>query len=351
MPIFQAEDLKTKIIPIMRATGSSEAEALRVCTNLIQANLKGHDSHGAGMIPRYVESFMEGSLQPNQTIRVMSDLGSMLVLDGQQGFGQVVGEEAMAMGIARAKKLGSCIVSLSRAHHLGRIGHFAEMAAAEGLVSIHLVNVISAPVVAVWGGGIGRHGTNPFCIGVPLANRAPFILDFATSRSAQGKMRVAHNAGKEVSPGYLIDQQGKPTNDPGVVVKPDSAGNLGALMPFGEHKGSGLAIACELLGGALTGNGTWKPPKVKKRAIWNGMLSILINPISINSKEQFDLETNSFIDWVYQSPASEAGVPVMLAGEPEQKMLAQRLADGFEIDDKTWQDICAAGKKVGVNLN
>ena len=81
------------------------------------------------------------------------------------------------------------------------------------------------------------------------------------------------------------------------------------------------------------------------------MLSILINPVSINSKEQFDLETNSFIEWVYQSPASESGVPVMLAGEPEQKMLAQRLADGFEIDDKTWQDICAAGKKVGVNLN
>jgi uncharacterized oxidoreductase len=164
-------------------------------------------------------------------------------------------------------------------------------------------------------------------------------------------MRVAHNAGKQVSPGFLIDQQGLPTNDPGVVVKPDAAGNLGALMPFGEHKGSGLAIACELLGGALTGSGTWKPPKIKKRAIWNGMLSILINPVCMSSKEQFELETNSFIDWVYQSPASVAGVPVMLAGEPERKMMALRLVDGFEIDDKTWQDICEAGKKVGVNLS
>ena len=81
------------------------------------------------------------------------------------------------------------------------------------------------------------------------------------------------------------------------------------------------------------------------------MLSILINPLSMGSKEQFELETNSFIDWVYQSPASEAGVPVMLAGDPERKMMAQRLEDGFEIDDKTWQDICEAGKKVGVNLN
>lgn len=103
MPIFQAEDLKTKIVQIITATGSSEVEALRVCTNLIHANLKGHDSHGAGMIPRYVESFVEGSLQPNQSVRVKSDLGSLLVLDGQQGFGQVVGEEAMVMGIARAK--------------------------------------------------------------------------------------------------------------------------------------------------------------------------------------------------------------------------------------------------------
>ena len=123
----------------------------------------------------------------------------------------------------------------------------------EDLVSIHFVNVLSRPVVAPWGGGDGRFGTNPCCIGVPLQGREPFVLDFATSRVAQGKMRVAHNEGAAVEPGYLIDEQGRPTDDPGVVVVPQSNGFFGALMTFGEHKGYGMAVACELLGGALTG--------------------------------------------------------------------------------------------------
>jgi uncharacterized oxidoreductase len=92
-------------------------------------------------------------------------------------------------------------MTLANAHHLGRIGHFAEMAVAQGLVSMHFVNVLSRPVVAPWGGADGRFGTNPCCIGMPLKGRAPFVLDFATSRVAQGKMRVAHNEGNRSQPG------------------------------------------------------------------------------------------------------------------------------------------------------
>ena len=114
----------------------------------------------------------------------------------------------------RAQDSGSCVMTLANAHHLGRIGHFAEMAVERGLVSLHFVNVQSRPVVAPWGGGDGRYGTNPFCAGIPLAGRPPFILDFATSRVAQGKMRVAHNEGRQVDPGYLIDEQGRPTTNP-----------------------------------------------------------------------------------------------------------------------------------------
>ncbi|MFM1834923.1 MAG: hypothetical protein RJB52_1132, partial [Pseudomonadota bacterium] len=175
MPVIAHQELEKQITKIVQAMGSSAEEANTVAHNLVLANLKGHDSHGVGMIPRYVEAFLEGALKINQACHVQSDLGSLLVLDAQQGYGQVVGEQAMQMGIERAQKHGSCIVSLSNAHHLGRIGHFAEIAAGNGLVSIHLVNVLSSPVVAVWGGGDGRHGTNPFCIGVPIKNQAPFI--------------------------------------------------------------------------------------------------------------------------------------------------------------------------------
>ena len=122
MPVIAHQELEIQITKIVQAMGSSAEEASTVAHNLVLANLKGHDSHGVGMIPRYVEAFLEGALKINQACHVQSDLGSLLVLDAQQGYGQVVGEQAMQMGIERAQKHGSCIVSLSNAHHLGRIG-------------------------------------------------------------------------------------------------------------------------------------------------------------------------------------------------------------------------------------
>ena len=233
-------------------------------------------------------------------------------------------------------------MALANAHHLGRIGHFAEMAVAQGLVSIHFVNVQSRPVVAPWGGGDGRYGTNPFCAGIPLSGRDPFVLDFATSRVAQGKMRVAHNEGRRVEPGYLIDEAGRPTTDPGVVVVPQANGFFGALMPFGEHKGYGMAVACELLGGALTGGGTWHRPADNARAVVNGMLTILVDPARLGTRAAFESEALAFVDWLRQSPGD-----VRIAGEPERSARAEREQAGIAIDDATWAEIEAAAAKVG----
>lgn len=346
---IQAADLREQVATIIRAAGSSEAEARTVAANLVLANLTGHDSHGVGMVPRYIDAVLEGGLAPNAPVRTVVDLGTLITLDGQRGYGQVIGEQAMALGIARARQHGNCIVALGNSHHLGRIGHWAEMAVAEGLVSIHFVNVLSRPVVAPWGGGDGRLGTNPCCIGIPVAGREPFLLDFATSRVAQGKMRVAHNEGKAVPPGYLIDEHGRPTSDPGVVVVPQSNGLFGALMPFGEHKGSGLAVACELLGGALTGGGTWHRAPDGKRAVINGMLTVLVDPKRLGTQQQFEQEARAFVDWVRQSPPGAGFDEVMLAGDPERKARAARERDGVMVDDTTWNEILEAGRKVGVN--
>ena len=214
--IIQADALRARITAILRAAGSHEHEAVQVTEHLVLANLSGHDSHGVGMVPRYVDAVLEGGLIPNQTAKVLLDTGALLSIDGQRGYGQAVGAQAMAMAIERARQHGSCVLSLANAHHLARIGHYAEMAVAQGLVSIHFVNVLSRPIVAPHGGGDGRFGTNPCCIGIPMAGRDPFVLDFATSRVAQGKMRVAHNEGRRVEPGMLIDEKGQPSTDPGV---------------------------------------------------------------------------------------------------------------------------------------
>jgi uncharacterized oxidoreductase len=345
---FTADALRRQMAAVLKAAGSSAGEAQQVADNLVMANLSGHDSHGVGMIPRYVESKLEGGLQPNTSVKVTLDAGSMLALDGQHGYGQVVGVQAMELAMARAAQTGSCIMALAHAHHLGRIGHFAEMAVARALVAIHFVNVLSRPVVAPWGGADGRFGTNPCCIGIPLKGREPFVLDFATSRVAQGKMRVAHNERRQVPPGYLIDEHGRPTTDPGVVVVPQSNGLLGALMPFGEHKGYGLAVACELLGGALSGGGTWHRAPDSKREVLNGMTTILIDPHRLGTSASFEQEALAFIDWLRRSPTAEGFDALRIAGEPEREARVRRERDGIVIDDHTWAEIVAAGKKVGL---
>ena len=345
--LIPADDLRQHITRIIAMTGSAPAEAAQVADNLVMANLSGHDSHGVGMVPRYVDAVLEGGLSPNTGVKVVLDTGAMLGLDGQQGYGQITGVQAMTLGIERARQHGSCIVALRRSHHLGRIGHFAEMAVAQGLVSLHFVNVISRPVVAPFGGGDGRFGTNPCCIGIPMGKQAPFILDFATSRVAQGKMRVAHNEGRSVEPGTLIDENGQPTNNPGVVVVPQSGGRMGALRTFGEYKGFGMAVACELLGGALSGGGTWHRQADGRRAVLNSMLCILIDPARLGSLASFGEESLAFIDWLRHSPPAPGSEGVVLPGEPERAARAKRTREGITIDDATWLEIVGSCKKVG----
>jgi uncharacterized oxidoreductase len=347
---IQAEQLTSQVARVISAAGSAPAEADKVAANLVLANLSGHDSHGVGMVPRYVDAVLEGGLKPNTGARATLDIGTMLALDGQRGYGQVVGEQAMQMGIERARKHGSCIMTVGNSHHLGRIGHFAEMAVEAGLVSLHFVNVLSRPVVAPFGGGDGRFGTNPCCIGVPLKGQPPFILDFATSRQAQGKMRVAHNKGQRVPEGTLIDEHGRPTTDPGVVVVPQSNGLFGALMTFGEHKGYGMAVACELLGGALSGGGTWHRPADQARTVLNGMLTVLIDPAKLGTKASFEQEAAAFVDWLRAGPPGEGFEAVRIAGEPERAYREARRAQGIEVDDQTWAEIEAAAAKVGARL-
>ena len=342
--LIPLERLTTAMHRVVRGFGSSETEVQAVVGNLVDANLTGHDSHGIGMLPRYAQAFLEGGLTPNTHVRTVLDAGALLRLDGQAGFGQVVGQEAMAMGIERAGRHGSCIIALGNAHHVGRIGAWAEQAADAGLISIHLVNVVARNVVAPFGGADARFGTNPVCIGVPLPGRPAVILDFATSMIAQGKTRVAHNKGEQVAPGCLIDNQGRDTQDPRYSVIPP----WGALLTFGAHKGYGLAVMCELLGGALAGGHTQRDADDSKRRVLNGMFSVLLDPAALGDTGAFEREAQAFIDWVKASPPREGVDSVLVAGEPERANRAQRTAQGIPVDGTTWQEILDAAAKLGV---
>lgn len=338
---------------VVRGFGSHEAEVEAVAGNLIEANLTGHDSHGIGMLPRYAAAFLEGGLAPNTGVQVLHDGGALLKLDGRRGFGQVIGQQAMALGIDRARRHGSCIVALGNSHHLGRIGAWAEQAAAVGLVSLHFVNVISRAIVAPHGGGDARFGTNPFCAGVPLAGRPPVILDFATSVIAQGKTRVAMNKGEPVPEGCLLDDVGLPTTDPRYSVVPP----FGALLPFGGalggHKGYGLALMCELLGGALAAGMTQRDDDASRKRVLNGMFSVLLDPAALAGGDEgaaaFGAEAQAFIHWVQASPAREGFGPVQVAGDAERAHRARRSAEGVPVDSTSWQEILAAAQSLGVS--
>jgi hydroxycarboxylate dehydrogenase B len=330
---------------LVRGFGSDEAEVQAVCDNLIEANLTGHDSHGIGMLPRYADSFLEGGLNPNTHVRTVLDAGALLRLDGQAAFGQVVGGEAMAVGIQRARQHGCCVMALGNAHHLGRIGAWAELAVAAGMVSLHFVNVISRGIVAPYGGSDARFGTNPFTAGIPLRGREPLILDFATSVIAQGKTRVAHNKREQVPPDHLIDDHGHPTRDPRYsVIEP-----FGAILTFGAHKGYGMAVLCELLGGALASGVTQHTHDSNKRRVLNGMLTVLIDPERIADRAAYEAEALTFVDWVTASPPREGFDRVRLAGDPERESRARRMQEGVPVDATTWQEILNAATKLGVD--
>ena len=343
--VFRSEPLKRAIESIVAGGGSEPREARMVAENLVTANLMGHDSHGIGMIPRYVDALLEGGLTVNQHPKVKLDGGALLALDGCQGYGQVIGAEATAMAVERAHQHGTCVMALGRSHHLGRIGQWGEHAATQGLISISFVNVISRAIVAPYGGADARFGTNPVCIAVPLPGEPPFVLDMATSAVAQGKVRVAHNKGEKVSPEWLIDDQGNPTSEARYgVVEP-----FGALRTFGLHKGYGMALVCELLGGALTGGGTWHSEDKSKRRVWNGMLTILVDPSRLDADGLFAPETRAFLDSLRRSPIAPGFDKVRIAGEPEREKRALRERDGIAVDETTWKEIRAAAAKVKVD--
>jgi hydroxycarboxylate dehydrogenase B len=330
---------------VFAAAGSAEEEAQIVADHLVEANLKGHDSHGVGMIPSYLRNLGAGKAVTNQPGRVVSDSGSMLVYDGERGWGQIVARNATLLGIERARRDRVAVVALRNAHHIGRIGTYGEMCAA-GLVSLHFVNITDQrPAVAPWRGRDGRFGTNPLCIAMPgPAPDRPIIADMATSRIAMGKVRVARNKGEQIMPDTLLDEAGNPTTDPNVMYRRPR----GALMTFGEHKGYALAFICEMLAGAVTGSGTMRPERQDAESVTNGMLEIVIDPARLTDQAWMKDEIAAMAGYITASPPRRESEPVLIPGDPERANRARRLQAGVPIDDETWREIALAARGVNV---
>lgn len=349
--LIKAEPLERLVRDIFHAEGCSPEESGRIARYLMSASLTGHDSHGVLRVPRYVQWKREGRVVPDQTIEIVIDSDILAVVDGGYGFGQTVAPQAVALGIAKAKAKGVAIIALRHAGHIGRVGDWAEMAAAEGLVSIHFTNVGGSQLVAPFGGVDRRLSTAPFTVGFPRPGEDPVILDFATSIVAEGKVMVASNGGKKLPEGSLIAPDGTLSTDPTLLYGPidgavrDPRRGKGAIRAMGEHKGSGLAFICELLGGALTGSGCAGPAQGR---VVNGMLSIYLAPKSFGAEDAIAAEARQYIEWFKESRPATPGGEVLVPGEPEARTRRERRANGIPIPEDGWNGICQTARRAGI---
>lgn len=324
------------------AAGSGEHEAQLTSDHLVGANLAGHDSHGVSMAGPYVRSLTAGELQLNQKLSIVTDTGTLLVVDGNRGIGQSMAYQTMQLAIERAREHGVVIVGLKNTHHIGRVGHWAEQAIASGLASIHFTNVVSRALVAPHGGSQSRFGTNPLTIGLPRRDAPPILLDFATSAVAVGKIRVAYNKKAQAPVGALVDHDGKATTNPAVMYEEP----LGALLTAAGHKGYALAMVCDLLGSALFGGSTPLPSRLRVPGLYNNMLAIVFDPTRFGAGAHYEAEAKAFIDYVQSSRRTDPNAPIEIPGDAERRFRAER-AQWLPVDKGTLKTMDDAAE--GVN--
>lgn len=340
--LIPASALERLVTAIFHAAGCSATEAGQIARYLVEANLVGHDSHGVIRVLPYIDWLRDGRVVANQSIEIVLDAENFAVIDGRFGFGQIVGEAAMRVGLEKARRTGVAVVALKNSGHLGRIGDWPLLLAREGMVSLHFVNTNGGGILVAPYGGIERRlSANPIAAGVPVAGDAPILLDISTCAIAEGKIKVAFNRGVRVPAGSIIDAAGQPTDDPRIFY----ADPPGAILPFGGHKGYGLGILVEILAGALTGGGC---SRTGERRVANGMLSIILDPARIQPGDEFTAEIRRYIDFVKSSRTATPEGEILMPGELEERTRATRAAHGIELDDTTWGQLLSTARSVGI---
>lgn len=336
--------LFSMVAELIEASGSSKAEAEIVADHLVTANLKGHDSHGVIRAAKYVGWVAAGELLPNRHAEIVGGRGSLVVLDGGFGYGQVIGREAMDLVASRTREHGFCAAMIRNSGHLGRIGAWPEQLAEAGLVSMHIVNTSGYGIlVAPHGGSDRRLSANPIAAGAPRKGGKPLVLDIATSVIAEGKIQVARNKRQKLKPGQVIDGKGRPTIEPEDFYRAPP----GAIFPIAGHKGSGLSVFCEILAGSLSGGGSSHPKSASAWRLVNNMLSIAFDPAAVPGSG-FEADVERLEAWVKGSPPIDPAQPVLLPGEIEDEFEAERRKAGIRLDAETRRQLREARTKLGL---
>jgi LDH2 family malate/lactate/ureidoglycolate dehydrogenase len=345
VPSIPAPQLADFATALLAAGGLSREEARLVGQSLVDANLRGHDSHGVMRIPFYLDQVAKREIFPGAEFKVLRESPTIVAADGNWGFGQTQAGRLMDRIIEKAKAQGTGLGTLVRCGHIGRLGEYCEQAAAAGLVSIVMVNTHGhARRVAPPGGTAPRLGTNPLAFGVPYDDQ-PLVLDFGTSATAEGKVRVKKIAGQLCPDGWLLDCNGQPTNDPNTLY-----GNPpGTILPMGgpqAYKGFGLGLMVEVFAGALSGGLTIREVPLTQNG--NCVFMLVVDPNFVGGAEHFAAEVAQMIEFMRSCPRVPGVDEIQLPGDPERKTLSQRSRQGVPLDDGNWLQLTGLAEKLGV---
>jgi LDH2 family malate/lactate/ureidoglycolate dehydrogenase len=323
---------------IFRALGTPHNEARIVADALVDADLAGHGSHGVMRIPRYAAFVRDGAVDPAAQARVVARDGAAARIDAGWGWGQPAG--MLAVGTARelVEQHGVAAVTIADCNHIGRLGAYVERLAEQGLVGIALCN--AEPAVAPAGGRERLLGTNPLALAAPRADGAPVVLDIATAAVAEGKLSLARDAGASIPVGLVVDGEGRPSESPSAFY------DGGALLPFGSHKGSGISVFIEILGGILSGAGAAAGGRYDHG---NGTLVLALDPGRLVGSVPFADGVAELTAAIEGSAPADPAQPVLMPGTLEQRARAANGRDGVPVSAVVWADLGRVARELGVD--
>lgn len=338
-PKFQAGYLYALSRKMFSVAGAPQHIAETIAETLVNANLAGHDSHGVQFVPGYLSSIESGSMDPAAEPSIIKETERTLVLEAGQCSGIYLAKRAMEMATERAKQSETCRVSFVRGHHIGRLGEWAELAARRGCIGIIASGRGGGPDggdILPYGGKESQLGTNPIAIGVPTGDDAPFVMDYATSVIAGGKVLVARSKGLQLPEGCIVDKDGNPTTDPAAF------GGGGSLLAFGKHKGYGLSLVTCLLGGL---SGDFNLEDLSMRGVYMQAMDVeAFVPL-----KDYQRGVRAFLDDIKSTPPTSGFDEVFVPGDFEHNNRTQRLADGIELPEGVWERIETSAEKLGVS--
>jgi LDH2 family malate/lactate/ureidoglycolate dehydrogenase len=339
MPTMSAPDLTRFCEEILQGAGVPRHKAGIAAECLVFANLRGVDSHGIQLLPFYIEQLLAGEMDPNADGRVIAENGCCLTFDAENALGQWAADTCCRHAIRIARDHGLALVTAKESNHFGAAAFWAQKMRDAGQIGIVMCN--ASPIVPPWQGKKGRMGTNPICMSVP----GPWLLDMATTTVAAGKVFKAFvNGQPEIPAGWAFDSEGHPTTDTQSAYK-------GMLMPLGGYKGSGLAMMVEILCSVLSGG--VMPDQVggirfRGKRVRVSQMFLAIDVARFMPVEEFTARVTQLVEIMKSTPAAPGYNEVMVAGDPEWRMEAQRRRDGIPIADGNWDKLVKAAASVGV---